>query len=122
MPEIRGIVYQRLGQIGMSKHYGPWHSHDSAPQMGYNGLADEQKKGPPNQWQVSLCYLQLSNIGSLWSSIDEGLNITRLVGREACYEVCPPTDSPSSEISLEHHKREPILSKEGGLHETTTAL
>ena len=29
----------------MSDHYGPWHSHDSAPQMElYIGLADVQKK------------------------------------------------------------------------------
>ena len=28
----------------MSDHYGPWHSHDSASQMGpYIGLADESK-------------------------------------------------------------------------------
>ena len=29
----------------MSDHYGPWHSHDSAPQTGpYIGLADVLKK------------------------------------------------------------------------------
>ena len=34
----RGVT-QRLGQTGKSDHYGPWHSHNSAPQMGlYFGL------------------------------------------------------------------------------------
>ena len=40
-------VFQRLEQTGTSDHYGPWHSHDSAPQMGlYIGLAEVQKKNP----------------------------------------------------------------------------
>ena len=35
----------RPGQTGMSDHYGPWHSPDSAPQKGpYVGLADEKTK------------------------------------------------------------------------------
>ena len=40
----RGLFH--LKQTGMSDQYGPWHSHDSAPQMGpYTGLAEEHKKG-----------------------------------------------------------------------------
>ena len=38
-------VFQRLEQTGMSDHYGPWHSRDSAPQMGpYFRLAEAEKK------------------------------------------------------------------------------
>ena len=36
----RGVC-QCLKQTGKSDHYGPWHSHDSAPQMGrYLRLAE----------------------------------------------------------------------------------
>ena len=38
-------VSQCPGQTGKSDHYRPWHSHDTALQMGpYSGLAWEQKK------------------------------------------------------------------------------
>ena len=37
-------VSQRLGQTGKSDHYGPWHSHNSATQMGpYIGLVEAKK-------------------------------------------------------------------------------
>jgi hypothetical protein len=45
LPEIRGIVCQRLRQTGMSSHYGPRLGHDSAPRLGPNfGLVDAKKK------------------------------------------------------------------------------
>ena len=38
-------VFQCLEQTRKSDHYGLWHSHDSAPQMGlYIGWAEARKK------------------------------------------------------------------------------
>ena len=70
----RGVC-QRLEQTGKSNHYGPWHSHDSAPQMGpYFGLA-EAKNHPEerllDQAQARVSYTPL--FGGHSRSIPQGM-------------------------------------------------
>ena len=57
-------VFHRLEQTSKFHHYGPWHSHDSAPRMGPSiGLVEVQKRS------MSLCRLWHAPIARMGNTL-----------------------------------------------------